>query len=224
MGWDPVWEKVFTENEWGKYPDESFIRFVARHYYRMQRSDVRVLEVGCGPGANIWYLSREGFDTYGIEGSQTAVEHARARLKAEGVKADLRVGDIMKLPYEDNFFDAVADNACITHNSRKDTETILSEIKRVLKPGGRFYSRTFSDSVYLGKSRVEKAPGEYQEVSDGPFAGRGFVRVASQNEVKALYGKYFQIVSLDYRDYSVNHQTMKISEWILYAQKQTSAS
>ena len=33
MAWDSVWDGVFRENEWGKYPDENLIRFVAGKYY-----------------------------------------------------------------------------------------------------------------------------------------------------------------------------------------------
>jgi len=30
MAWDSVWEKVFTAQNWGKYPAEDFIRFIAK--------------------------------------------------------------------------------------------------------------------------------------------------------------------------------------------------
>ena len=60
--WNKVWEKVFRENEWGKYPSESLIRFVARNFYKADdRFAVKILEVGCGTGANLWYMLREGF-------------------------------------------------------------------------------------------------------------------------------------------------------------------
>lgn len=47
------------------------------------RATIKVLEVGCGPGANIWYLAREGFSVYAVEGSASAIEKAHNRLAAE---------------------------------------------------------------------------------------------------------------------------------------------
>src|SRR5207247_2009282 len=84
MSWDPVWEGVFTSQNWGKYPGEDVIRFVARNYYAAEdRSKVRFLEVGSGTGANLWFLAREGFSAHGMEGSPTAAGLARQRLDSE---------------------------------------------------------------------------------------------------------------------------------------------
>jgi len=32
MVWDKIWDKVFTEHEWGRYPAENLIRFIANNY------------------------------------------------------------------------------------------------------------------------------------------------------------------------------------------------
>src|SRR5271169_5666380 len=121
MSWDPVWEKVFQEREWGKYPAESLIRFIARNYYRKDRKNIRLLELGCGPGANIWYMAREGFDVYGIDGSETAIDKVKKRLESEGLKASLITGDITSLPFDDNFFDGIIDVECLYCNNREST-------------------------------------------------------------------------------------------------------
>ncbi len=219
MSWDQVWEKVFQENEWGKYPDESFIRFVARNFYKKERAQVKILEVGCGPGANIWYMAREGFIPYGIDGSPTAIDKGRKRLQAEGLKAHMDVGDIVSLPYENDFFDGIGDNECLAHNSRAQMDKIFKEIKRVLKPGGLFYSRTFTDKVYVGRTRKEVGKLEYKDVSDGPFGGRGFIRLVSEEDIKNMYGRFFDILSVDRRDYTDSNQTVTISEWVIVCRK-----
>src|SRR5438105_645758 len=91
--WDPVWEDIFKSQPWGRYPGEDLIRFVARNFYKApSRSSVRILEVGCGPGANLWYMAREGFSVFGIDGAPTALELARLRLDREvpGWSGELR--------------------------------------------------------------------------------------------------------------------------------------
>src|SRR5580698_5080821 len=98
--WDPVWEAIFRSKSWGKYPPEHVIRFVARSFFTAEdRSKVKLLEIGCGPGANVWFMAREGFSVCGIDGSATAIERATKRLATEGLMADLRVGDYAQLPW-----------------------------------------------------------------------------------------------------------------------------
>ena len=123
MVWDMVWDDVFCKSEWGKYPNESLIRFVAGKYYGSpNRKNIKILEVGCGPGANLWYLSREGFNAYGVDGSQKAISIARKRFSDEHLMVELQVCDIMKLPYPDNYFDCVVDIECLYANSFANSE------------------------------------------------------------------------------------------------------
>ena len=84
MVWDPVWEEVFKKQSWGKYPTVDVIRFIARNFYHADnRKNIKLLELGCGPGANLWFMSREGFTIYGIDASTTAIAQAEERLNSE---------------------------------------------------------------------------------------------------------------------------------------------
>jgi SAM-dependent methyltransferase len=219
MAWDKIWESVFASQAWGQYPSEEVIRFVARHFYTLKDKPVTLLEVGFGVGANIWYMAREGFDVYGIEGSKTACAQAHVRLREEGLSAQLDVGDIMTLPYEDNSFDGVLDVECLYSNDYISTETILKEIHRVMKPGATFFSRTFTDQQYCGITHTPLSDFEYCDVSDGPFAGKGFVRLTPERHIDSLYGKYFDIVSVDLMENSVNNREYVVSEWAIVCGK-----
>ena len=141
--WDRSWDKVFEKNAWGKYPSEELIRFVARNFYSaLNRRDIKILEVGSGTGANLWYLANEGFDATGIDGSEVGVRKTIAKLKEESLEAEVRVGDVINLPFKDNTFDCVIDNECIYANSYEDSEKIIDGIWKVLKPKGKFFSKT----------------------------------------------------------------------------------
>lgn len=137
--WNKGWDKIFEENEWGKYPPLELVRFIARtHYQAPDRKAVKILEIGCGPGANLLYLAKEGFSAYGIDGSKVALGRAEQRLLQEGLNVALQQGDVMALPYDDASFDSVIDIECLYANSLADTKKIISEIHRVLRPGGSF--------------------------------------------------------------------------------------
>jgi len=217
--WDPVWETVFRENEWGKYPEASLIQFIARNFYnKKERNKVSLLEVGCGPGANIWFMAREGFNVTGIDGSETAIKRAKERLSNESLNAKLIAGDIIKLPFKALEFDAVIDNECLYANNKTNSLSILSEINGVLKKDGLFYSRTFSNNMFVGK-RMMKDDFEFSNITEGPLSGKGFVRLMDEQQINNIYGKYFDIISVDKLEYTQYNGKELISEFIIICKK-----
>ncbi|ECL6467391.1 SAM-dependent methyltransferase, partial [Campylobacter jejuni] len=57
---EKIWEQIFSKKEWGKYPSENVIRFIARNFYNVQdRSKINILELGFGTGANLWFCAKE---------------------------------------------------------------------------------------------------------------------------------------------------------------------
>lgn len=139
-----------------RYPNESLIQFLASRYFKLTVSDrkpIRLLEVGCGSGANLWMMAKEGFATHGMDSSAKGLDLARQYLGEKwGVTADLRQGSFTELPYENNYFDAVVDVVSLQHLNLKDSRSALSEIARVLKPGGAFFSYRLSDASVMYQS------------------------------------------------------------------------
>jgi ubiquinone/menaquinone biosynthesis C-methylase UbiE len=189
-----------------------------------ERKNINILEVGCGPGANVWFLGREGFNVSAIDGSSTAIKLLRQRLDSEKIGYDqLEVGDILKLPFESNKFDAVIDNECIYCNNLENSRKIIQEVKRVLKPGGLFYSRTFSTDQSIGEAeemQVRKGILEFETVSDGPLKGKGFVRLSNEQSIKDLYGSIFDgRYTLDELMETREGRTHKVFEYVVVAEK-----
>jgi SAM-dependent methyltransferase len=95
----------------------------------------RVLEVGCGEGELAARLVAElGVELVALDQSPRMVELARGR----GV--DARVGDVQELPFPDGSFDVVVAAWMLYHVPSLDLA--LSEIARVLVPGGRLVAPT----------------------------------------------------------------------------------
>lgn len=90
----------------------------------------RILDLGCGDGQLTAKLAATGAVVTGVDASPAMVEAARAR----GINADHAPAE--KLPYADAAFDAVFSNAALHWVRGQDA--MLSEVHRVLRPGGRF--------------------------------------------------------------------------------------
>jgi SAM-dependent methyltransferase len=96
------------------------------------RPGERVLDLGCGTGRFVAALRDAGADPVGVELAETALQRARANVPG----ADLRlVEPDGSLPLEHGSVDLVWCSEVLEHVA--DTEHVLLEIRRVLRPGGR---------------------------------------------------------------------------------------
>ncbi len=154
-GWNSKWEKFYKKSDGNSYPEAAIIRFVANNYYGAKdRYLFKILDLGCGTGAVQWYLAREGFDTYGIDASPTAIKKSRNRLRNERLRSDLRIGDFTSLPYGNESMDAIIDAASIQHNNISSIKEIINEIYRVLKSNGRFFGMLIAQHWQLSDPAV----------------------------------------------------------------------
>ena len=125
------------------YPNEELLRFFGAYYFALTpevRKRVRVLEVGCGSGANLWMIAREGFEAHGIDLSPEGLMLCEQMLRKWDTAASLKQGDMTVLDYENGFFDVVVDVFSSYCMPEKQFDRFLDEVSRVLKPGGRFFS------------------------------------------------------------------------------------
>jgi len=218
------WEKLFSSRNWGAYPPEELIRFVARHFGALaDRSQVRVLEVGCGPGPNVWYLAREGYQVAGIDGSATAIRRARERLVEEGLSSasetfDLRVGNFVNLPWPDGAFDAVVDVAALYANTVADIRQTIGEIHRTLKPDGLFFGKMFGVETTGSDSGELVEPGTRRGLTHGPCAGNEIAHFFSYQELQALF-RDFSSVAIDSMLRTEHKGETRIFHWLVTVRK-----
>jgi SAM-dependent methyltransferase len=106
-------------------------------YKRRLLADLRgdVLEVGPGTGPNFAYYAPD-VRWVGVEPNPYMVPYLRANADAQRRAIDLRVGYTEALPAEDASMDAVVSTLVLC--SVRDLRASLTEIRRVLRPGGRF--------------------------------------------------------------------------------------
>ena len=125
--WGPLWGA--RPADWALSEDQQVPTYEEALRRLDLRPGARVLDVGCGVGAFLRLVGARGAQPFGIDASQALLELARERLP----QADLRVGDMEALPYEDNSFDLVTGfNSFFFAN---DFVAAVREAGRVAKPG-----------------------------------------------------------------------------------------
>jgi len=104
--------------------------------------DARILEVGCGRGVALPVLAalRRPRRLVGIDIDPDLVSIARRTIEQAGLSAEVARADVRALPFPDHSFDVVIDFGTCYHIA--GSERAVSEIERVLEPGGRFVTET----------------------------------------------------------------------------------
>lgn len=92
------------------------------------------LEVGCGGGILCEEIARMGFDTTGIDPSAQSLQIAVTHAKTSGLHIRYVKGTGEALPFGDNAYDVIF--CCDVLEHVCDLPSVISEISRVLKPGG----------------------------------------------------------------------------------------
>jgi ubiquinone/menaquinone biosynthesis C-methylase UbiE len=96
-----------------------------------------VLDLGCGTGSDSLVLARRGIRMTGLDYSTVAIEHAKGKAQAADLSIDFRLGDMARpLPFPDACFGAVMSNVALHSFTDQGTQQILTEIHRVMQPGG----------------------------------------------------------------------------------------
>jgi tellurite methyltransferase len=119
------------------------------------RPPMRVLDAGCGPGRNLPYFLRSGFDVCAVDLSPEAVAATRAlaaSLAPRLPEENFRLEPVEEMSFKDGSFDAVISSA-VLHFAKSEAQwrAMLAEMWRVLKPVGLFFARLSSTSGMEGE-------------------------------------------------------------------------
>ena len=133
----------------------------------------RLLDLGCGGGANAVALADRGWTVTGVDVSPAQLDLARAR----GI--DVVQADAAALPFEDASFDAVV--SMFTHTDMDDFAGAAHEASRVLRPGGAL--------AYLGVHPCFVGPHAFVHDRDVPELHPGYRDTSYRREAPGIWGE-----------------------------------
>jgi len=222
MGFDLDWEKTYASGtHLSVWPWSDIVSLVNRHCKTLiKKGGGRVLELGCGAGANIPFFLALGMDYSAIEGSSTIVKQLHERYPDLADK--IQVGDFTQEQSFQSNFDMVIDRASLTHNTKKVIRRALQIAYDLLKPEGVFIGTDWFSKNHTNFKGGEEFEDEYTRNNhiENQFEGVGNVHFSDEPHLRDLFSK-FEIKFMEeklFRRYEPkdNHQ---FASWNIVARK-----
>lgn len=153
----------------------------------------RVIDLGCGTGANVVHLADLGYEAWGVDFSEVALRKAGERASAAGVDARFVVGDLTADSIEgvQGPFDLILDFGTLDDLRGEKRESMARTVTRLSRPGSLFLEYCFYGVTeelprlsFKGTSKLSHiAPGELEELFGAewdvePFASYEEWRIA----------------------------------------------
>jgi SAM-dependent methyltransferase len=218
MSFSSEWNDRYQENtHMSIWPWSDLISAVMKN--KPKNENFKVLELGCGAGANIPFFTSLDADYYAIEGSEEIVK--KLHKKYPQYKNNIIVGDFTKkIPNEK--FDLIIDRASLTHNNQMAINQCLNLCYEQLSNSGKFigidwFSTKCSD--YKKGKQAEDVWTKF-DIEEGWFAGLGKIHFSDKKHLLDLFKK-FEIISLAHKDlfHEIPDKNLKFSTWNFVARK-----
>lgn len=201
------WDAVYRSEYGRRYPFEPLIVYVNRLKARGFNGQ-HVLDIGFGTVADMLMLYEAGYEVHGLEVSENAIKRARRSLDAANIPSALTLWKSdTPFPYDSGFFDLVVSIGALHYNL--DHYRVLEEMRRILRPGGRFMISYHGPLFHYWKytevirSGVRRYTDEYPNET---MRGLEFIFFQGKKEIEKIYGKYFSDVSVSTYRYRVLDQ------------------
>jgi len=233
MGFSVEWEKTYQTGAHNSIWPWSEVVSLTNRYFRGDKSRLRVLELGCGAGANIPFFVSLNAEYCGIEGSATEVQKLQKQYAVScgedecpptnRSRVALLEGDFTKaLPF-DGEFDLILDRSAVTHNATDDIRKAIVLAYEKLRKGGYYFGLDWfstNDRAYSDDTGLYDVIDDRTRVfHSGYFNGLGNVHFSDADHIQELF-RSMTIVELyeKTKAYSIPGGKQEAS-WSFVAQK-----
>jgi len=206
------WDSIYKRGEFTFLtPHPEVVKYINQ---LKKNREINILDLGCGAGRHLLYISENSYIPLGIDFSTEALRISKERLNKANLHALLLGGDMTLLPLRSNSFDVVICINTIYHNTRAKIKHTISEIKRILKPGGKLLVTFISKRSWkygLG-TKIDKDTFIQNEGTE-----KGVIHYyASKDDIKEILGN-LKILKIILHEEVIGNKLR--SQWIVYAEK-----
>lgn len=145
--WRDYWSKTDIEKEVSSCEKDELWEIMKKF---VSLND-KIIDAGCGLGRWVIFLSRRGYDIFGVDNFKEVI----GRLKQFDKTLKLRVADVRKLPFKGREFDVYLSFGVVEHFEEGPTKA-LKEARRILKKGGIIILETPHDNFLRRTKRLIK--------------------------------------------------------------------
>ncbi|MDO8481299.1 MAG: class I SAM-dependent methyltransferase [Nanoarchaeota archaeon] len=205
-GTDAYWEEIVRKRYLTYFP----YLYTAAEFRK--HSGKKVLEIGVGVGTDLLQFAKHGAECYGIDLTKAGIKTTKKRFEDAKLKANLQVANAEKLPFKDDTFDVVYSMGVIHHVP--DMKKAVSEIHRVLKPGGKailwFYGKDWKYYLWFPlwgfiqghfpKENLNQLAHRYMEVEGNV----PIVRMFRKKEILAYFTEFSNARAFNHRGYGTS--------------------
>ncbi|WP_342533943.1 class I SAM-dependent methyltransferase [Lysinibacillus sp. FSL K6-0057] len=220
MDFSIEWENIYKKNQHlSIWPWSDLVSYVSR-YVNSKSSRLKVLELGCGAGANIPYFLSLKSEYTSVEGSESIVNLLHEKFPQ--YQESIHVGDFTNFEFKKNYYDLVIDRGSLTCNTTSAIQRCLNNVYEAMKPGSQFigidwFSTKHSD--FDKGSVVEDDIFTKMNIESGHLSNLGKIHFSDKQHLLDLFSK-FDIQVLEHKTTKNElSNSYTIASWNLVAKK-----
>lgn len=146
----------------------------------------KILDLGCGNGADTKYLIDRGYDVISCDFADNALENVKQYIANSSV---LKVDMTKNLPFEGDSFGVVVADLSLHYFDSETTKKIISEIQRILKSGGVLLARVVSANNFQNPIEEIGIEIEKNYYWEGDYAKRLF----DEEDIEKFFGVFSKL-------------------------------
>ncbi len=186
------------------YPTEWVIRTFLGKYPNLnldktKYQGAKLLDLGFGDCRNMPLLHNCNFQIYGVEISDEIILMAKEKLDRLGIRAILKKGTNVNIPFENGYFDyLLACHSCYYVDKNTSFSQNVAEMSRILKPGGVFIASLPAPDNFILKDCINLGDGHVEITNDIYNLRNGYIfrTFESEDEIHQTLSPNFNNISI----------------------------